>query len=98
MNGGLIVMEHPLLCSFLPFLSSFFDFGRPIFNFFPESAQFQSPFNPLTIGISFLFKRFYGFFESFLEASWPRIPLMVKIIPQQFTRVLGNYIGKHPES
>ncbi len=97
MSVGLNMMENPLLLSFLPFLSSFFDFGRQISKFFLESIYFQPSFHCVTVGTSLLFKRFYGFFEWIIEAFMPRIPSILRIIPQHITRV-GNELGKHRKS
>lgn len=98
MERGLNMMKNHLLLSFLPLLSSFFDFGRQIFNFFPEKTQFQLSFNPSMVGMGFLIQRFYRFFESLMEASRsPQVPLIVKVIPQHAMRVRNGF-GKHRKS
>lgn len=97
MSVGLNMIKYPLLFSFVPFLNSFFEFGRQIFNFFPESFKFHVLYNQLTSGIYFLFKRFYGFCESLIESFLPWVSLIINDIPQQFTW-MRNQIGKYQES
>lgn len=98
MRRGLDLMKSHLLLSFLPILSSFFDFGRQILNFFPEKTQFPFSFNPSRVGMGFQLQRCCGFFESLMQAAMaPQVPLITKVIPQQVMR-LGNGFEKHRKS
>jgi hypothetical protein len=88
-------VKNPILFMFLPFLSSFFEFGRQHYKFFTESSL--NPFSlrqRSVVKSGFQVNRIYGLYESLKETFISDIVLILNLIPQQYVRVrieIGRY-------